>query len=238
MRRTLIALACSIAALSGLPSQACAQDAPAIPEPMVFDMVRPLGARKGELEANSLVQWNLSGPDRTVEWAPEVEYAVADGFAVEVELPFENARLTDLKLGLQGTLGTFADGRAVHGVQYLGLYNRDSTRLESTLLYLLGYRFNERWSMMAMAGIGDVTFGGPDHSKLIVNHSTFYDLSAATTLGMEVNLERGGERRTLIMPQLHQDMGGSVSLQAGLGAVREEHETWRPRAAVRLVKEF
>ncbi len=45
---------------------------PSIPEPMVFDMIRPLGARRGELEANTLAQVNLSGASRDVEWAPEV----------------------------------------------------------------------------------------------------------------------------------------------------------------------
>jgi hypothetical protein len=32
---------------------------------MVFDLVRPLGAKRGELEVNALAQQNLSGPDRT-----------------------------------------------------------------------------------------------------------------------------------------------------------------------------
>jgi hypothetical protein len=40
---------------------------PAIPEPMIFDMVRPLGARRGELEVNALAKVNLSGPGRHVE---------------------------------------------------------------------------------------------------------------------------------------------------------------------------
>ncbi|MET1756812.1 hypothetical protein ABVV53_15305 [Novosphingobium sp. RD2P27] len=233
-----LVLACSAIALSSLPSAVIAQDAPIIPEPMVFDMVRPLGAKRGELEANTLAERNLSGAHRAVEWAPEVEYAIVDGFAVEAELPFDGARLTDYKLGLQGTFGTFSGGRAIHGVQYLGLYNRASTRWESTLVYVLGYRFDERLSTMMMAGVGDVTFGGSDQTSLIVNHSTFYDLSADTVLGLEVNFKRGGEHRTLVMPQLHQDLTTQLSLQAGVGAVREEHEPWRPRAAVRLIKEF
>jgi hypothetical protein len=236
MRYLFLALACFAAALSGFPPAASARDAPGIPEPMIFDMVRPLGAKRGELEANALVERNLSGPHRTAEWAPEIEYAIADGFAVEFELPFDGTRLTDFKLGLQGTFGTFAGGRAIHGVQYLGLYDRASGRWGSTLVYMLGYRFDERWSTITMAGIGDVTIGG--ESKLIVNHSTFYDLSSATTLGVEMNLSRGSENRTLIMPQLHQHLSPQLSIQAGLGAVREEHESWRPRAAIRLITEF
>ncbi len=60
-----------------------ARDGPRIPEPMVFDLVRGLGARRGELEFNvlNLVPFRRGGP--SYEWAPEVEYAVFDGFAVE-----------------------------------------------------------------------------------------------------------------------------------------------------------
>jgi hypothetical protein len=238
MRHMFFALAGCASGLSGLASAASARDAPSIPEPMVFDMVRPLGAKRGELEANTLVERNLSGPHRTTEWAPEIEYAIADGFAIEFELPFDGSRLTDYKLGLQGTFGTFAGGRAVHGVQYLGLYDRASGRWGSTLVYMLGYRFDDRWSTMTMAGVGDVTFSGGGDSKLIVNHSTFYDLSPETTLGVEMNLNRGGEQRTLVMPQLHQRFGQHLSVQAGLGAVREEGEPWRPRAAIRVITEF
>ena len=55
-----------------------------VPEPMVFDRVRGLGADKGELEANALalVPLNDTGV-RDVAWAPEVEFAVVDGDRVE-----------------------------------------------------------------------------------------------------------------------------------------------------------
>ena len=52
--------------------------APIIPEPMVFDLVRPLGALKGELEGNTLVEIPLAQTDPSdpsVFWAPEVEAA-------------------------------------------------------------------------------------------------------------------------------------------------------------------
>lgn len=233
----LAVLSAMAAALSPMP--ATAQDYPDIAEPMVFDMVRPLGARAGELEVNTLAQTRLSGPDRVVEWAPEIELAVADGFAVELELPFEDGRVTDYKLGLQGTFGTLDGGKGVHGVQYLGVHNRDSGRWESSLLYLVGYRFNQRWSMMAMAGVGDVTFSGGDHHpRLLVNHSTFYDVSDASTLGLEFNLQTGHERRLLVMPQLHQSITAKLSLQAGIGAVHEQAVGWRPQAGLRVIREI
>ncbi|MBM3578403.1 MAG: hypothetical protein FJX40_12255 [Alphaproteobacteria bacterium] len=213
------------------------QDAPRIPEPMVFDMVRPLGAKKGELEANMLVQRNLSGPHRSVNGGPEVEYAIADGFALELELPVDDLHVAEYKLGVQGTFGTFAGGRAVHGVQYLGVYDRASPRWENSLTYLLGYRFDHRWSTMTMIGIGNVV-GGRARGNLLFNHSTFYDISDATTLGFEINTHRGAGRYTLLMPQVHQALTGSLKLQAGLGVVRGRSAAWRPQVAFRLIREF
>ena len=50
-----------------------------IPEPMVFDLVHGLGVEKGAFEANVLALFPLNDTsDREIDWAPEVEYAVAD----------------------------------------------------------------------------------------------------------------------------------------------------------------
>jgi hypothetical protein len=44
-----------------------------IPEPMIFDLVRGLGARRGEFEVNVLTQVPLNDTrSRAVEWAPEI----------------------------------------------------------------------------------------------------------------------------------------------------------------------
>lgn len=211
---------------------------PNIPEPMVFDMIRPLGARRGELEANTLAQVNLSGASRDVEWAPEVEYAIADGFAVEVELPFTNGRLTDYKIGLQGTFGTFRGGRSIHGVQYLGLHNRRDGGWSSSLLYLLGNRFGDRLSTMTMVGVGDVTLRKSEGTGLLVNHTTFWDVDPATVIGFEINRQTGDSRHWLFMPQWHRAFAGRLSVQAGLGAERGHQGPFRPRLGVRVVREF
>lgn len=215
---------------------AAAQQAPEIAEPMVFDLVRPLGARRGELEVNTLAQRDVAGPHREVEWAPEVELAVADGMAVELELPFAGRRLTDLKLGLQGTFGLIDGGRGIHGVQYLGLWNRAARRWESSLLYVVGYRFGARVSTLSMIGVGDVSSAGAAERALLVNHTSFYEAGDDTTLGVEVNVRAGRERATLVMPQVHQALSPRLELQAGMGARRETGDEWRPRAGLRLVR--
>jgi hypothetical protein len=84
--------------------QAAGNLLPHIPEPMVFDLIRPLGARKGELEMNALFL-NPTRRRTSLEWALEIEYAFLNNHAIELELPFENMRLEELKLSYQATFG-------------------------------------------------------------------------------------------------------------------------------------
>lgn len=196
--------------------------APLIPEPMVFDMVRPLAAHRGELEANTLGLFPLRAPGEKIDWAPEIEYAFADGHAAEFELPFENGRLTSVKIGLQGTFGTLADNKIVHGWQYLGVLDRDTGRVETSLLYIAGVRYTKRWSTLTMIGFNlpnDVRAAGePRDDALLVNHSLFYDVSGQTTAGVELNVRSGRQNKSwLLIPQLHQRLGRQVMMQAGIG---------------------
>lgn len=214
-------------------------DYPDVPEPMIFDMMRPLGAKRGEMEANILATTPLSGPDGTVQWAPEVEYALTDGFAIEGELPFEDGRLVELKLGLQAAFGTFNGGRSAHGVQYLGIYDRDARHYRSSFAYMLAHRYNDRWSSVSMAGLGDVSFsGGHGRNAAIVNHSLFYDSADGQVLGLEINYRGGSEGYVLAMPQIHQRLAAKVNVQAGLGAERPHGGVFRPKAGIRLIREF
>lgn len=229
----------SLSLLATVPAVArSSTHAPVIAEPMIFDLVRPLGAARGEWEVNTLVQSNLSGPDRLIDWAPEIEVTVADGFGIELELPLSGRNVTDYKLGLQGTLGVFNGGRSIHGVQYLGLWNKELRRWESSLLYIIGNRFSDRLSTLSMIGIGDVSSAGPSERALLVNHTSFYDINDATVMGVEVNIRTGQHRSTLIMPQVHRSLAQRLDLQAGIGAYRSRGEAWRPQIGLRLVREL
>ena len=221
------------------PAAASATAYPAIPEPMVFDMMRPLGAERGELEVNALALTALSGADRPVDWAPEIEYAFADGFAIEFELPFVDGRLTDLKLGLQGAFGTLNDGRSAHGVQYLGIYNRETHGYTNTLAYMFGHRFSDRISTMSMIGIGDVQLGKSlGRGTLILNQAVFWNAAEKSILGIEANYRSGPERHLLLMPQLHQKITAKFNVQLGLGIEMARHEPARPKAGLRVIREF
>lgn len=222
-----------------MPASAVAADFPDIPEPMVFDMIRPLGAKRGELEVNALATTPLSGQRRAVEWAPEIEYAVADGFALEFELPFENARLTELKLGVQKTFGTMDNGRIAHGVQYLGIYDRHDDSASHAVLYMLGRRHSEKLSTMSMVGVGDVRVGQPESTAgLLVNHSTFYHLADHRIAGLELNYKSGRDGGVLAMPQYHGALARKVAFQAGAGLDKQRGARARPVAGLRVIREF
>ncbi|MGF7149359.1 hypothetical protein FHS96_003001 [Sphingomonas zeicaulis] len=230
------ALALTLAASPVAPLAASSY--PDIPEPMVFDMMRPLGAKRGELEVNTLAQAPLSGGD-PIAWAPEIEYAFADGMAIEFELPFENRRLTELKLGLQAAFGAFNGGRSAHGVQYLGIYDRHSGDYSSTLVYMLGHRFSDRVSSMSMVGLGDIAPGkGRGHNALIANQSLFLNTDPATVLGVEFNFEGGHEGGVLVMPQIHRKLGAAFNVQAGFGVERNRGDVARPRVGIRIIREL
>jgi hypothetical protein len=214
-------------------------DYPDVPEPMVFDMMRPLGAKQGEMEANTLATTSLSGADRSVQWAPEVEYALSDGFAIEGELPFEDGRLVELKLGLQAAFGTFDSGRSAHGVQYLGIYDRHARHYRSSFAYMVAHRYNDRWSSVSMAGLGEVSLsGGRGRNAAIVNHSLFYDGADGQILGLELNYRGGADGYMLAMPQIHQRLADKVNVQAGIGAERPHGGVFRPKVGMRLIREF
>ncbi len=238
LRRSLLSVAGALVAL-GTASEGGASEYPDVPEPMVFDMMRPLGARRGELEANTLATAPLSGTDRPIDWAPEVEYAVLDGFAVEGELPFVNGRLVELKLGLQAAFGSFNEGRSAHGAQYLGIYDRHAKHYSNSFTYMLVHRFSDRWSSVSMAGLWHISGKRrAGRNAAIINQSLFYDASDATVLGLEANYLGGEEGHILLMPQVHQQLTGRISAQIGLGLQKDRGDPARPHAGLRLIREF
>lgn len=238
VRRVALRLAGSMMAVGAAP-EAGASEYPDVPEPMIFDMMRPLGARRGELEANTLATAPLSGSDRPISWAPEVEYAFADGFAIESELPFENGRLMEYKLGLQAAFGSFNAGRSAHGVQYLGIYDRHAKRYSSSFAYMLVHRFSDRWSSVSMAGLWDVSGKQrTGRNAAIVNQSVFYNASDDSIVGLEINYLGGEDGHVLFMPQLHQKLSGSISAQIGAGMEKARGEAARPHVGLRLIRQF
>jgi len=236
---------------------------PNVPEPMVFDLVRPLGARKGELEINTLalmpLNRRLTGSSRAgdelgqtplsqdrglIEWAPEIEFALWDGFALEFEFPFEGSQLEELKTAAQWTVGTAFDNRAIHGFQ--GIFERaiHSTTTTWTGVWIAAMRFNSRWSMLGMWGASHETGSGigeqgGDRTQILQNLSVFYDVTDKLHLGLETNyaVSMTGSSTLLLMPQLQYKFGSHLSVQMGVGIGFSESKTL-PQAGMRAIWSF
>jgi hypothetical protein len=208
-----------------------------VPEPMVFDLVRPLGARRGELEVNTLAQ-RTERRGAPWAWAPEVEYAFANGYSAELEFPFEDGSLRQYKAALQGTIGTAAGERFIHGWQAIGRLNRNESAWSADTLYLTGYRINAAWSVFSMQGVRRTKPGGAAQWAGIYNPSVFRTLSRHWTAGLETNLVLGGPpvRQALVMPQIQIQSGTGWILQAGAGVEVAPSAAARPAFALRLTK--
>ena len=210
--------------------------APHIPEPMVFDLVRGLGAERGELEANVLV---LTTFDRTgkahLEWAPEIEWALFDGFALEAELPMEAERLIALKSAAQLTLPG-GNGGFSHGLQGIGEYLIADEAALGSLLYIVGAR-TSAWSVLTMIGARRLFGAEEAEFELLLNPSGFYDVAEELTVGLETNLVGSpGMREVLVMPQLHYQLNQRLRIQAGAG-MHFTPETSGPAIGARVVVE-
>lgn len=235
-------------------------DLPHIPEPMVFDLVRPLGARRGEFEFNTLLLAPLNrrvglaneipdsigltqerGERHRAEWAPEFEYAIRDGLAIEFELPFEEARLAAYKTAVQWTLGTAFDHKLIHGLQAIALYDTHSKHWSPTVSYVVGVRFDEVWSTLVMMGLRSEINGDDvaERTERLFNWSLFADVGPHTTVGLETNFAESlrGPSAWLVMPQWHWEVRDHWMIQAGAGARFTQSYTL-PECGLRLIRTF
>ena len=189
--------------------------APHIPEPLAFDLVRGLGARKGEIETNVLIEVPVGGP---VHWAPELEWAFADGAAIELELPIRGAELEAIKFASQPTL-TRGRGPSgfIHGVQQIVELPLHGDPAQLSALYLGGYRFTPMLSVAWMLG-PRVDVRPVDPVTALHNLSVFVDADERVTVGIETNLAVNASRtELLVLPQLHLQIGRRFRCQVGAG---------------------
>lgn len=222
----------------GYISQAQASDGPDIPEPMVFDLVRGLGAKQGEIEINVLGSLNLTKQEQGLHWAPEIEYVLVDGWAIELEIPLQNTSIKALKFAVQGTFGTAAKDKFIHGGQALVEYFLDNQDAQLALLYLFGYRVNSVFSFFVMAGVeGGYIFSTQEPViRGILNPSLFFNATQHLVVGLETNLSYGSKEgfAALLMPQMQFRFGQIVAVQFGVGALYE-HQQFSLAMAFRLV---
>lgn len=209
-----------------------------IPEPMAFDLVRPLGAKKGELEINTLFLggWYKGGFSRN--WAPEVEYAFRDGMAVEFELPVNGLRPQDLKFAFQATLPSRLE-RVAHGFQLFKEYDLHHRHLGMTAVHITGLRLTDRVSLVSINGARNAHMLKKPDLTALMNHSLFYRLSDKVTLGLETNLSLKRRNNAYqFLPQVHVELAMHYSMQIGAGFRREAHAPFVPVVGLRLIHTF
>ncbi len=234
------ALAVSVFAVPNASAQSHARaEARPMPEPMIFDLVRPLGAKRGELEVNTLFQQSTQS-GAPLEWAPEIEWAFRDGLAIEGELPFVNGELKTYKAALQGTLTPSASGRFQHGWQVIGQRVRADQSWSADVLYLAGYRPWERITLFTMTGATRSEFDGEAVVQAVQNTSVFYEASPSLILGVETNWVLGAadRRSRLIMPQVQKAVGGNYLLEFGVGAEERAPGRWGTAFGARVVRQL
>ena len=218
-----------------------------IPEPLMFDLIRGLGAKKGELEINSLADFPLNDASmRGVDWAPEIEYALFDNFAVELEFPLNNFELEAYKMAIQWTIGTSKNNKYIHGIQIIGEKYIHDDIFELNLLYVPGYRFNEVWSAIGLFGVmleyGDDT--PQKNHTIILNASLFANLNEHTVVGLEINnsdptFQRidDNDMELLLLPQVHYEFDSGFAFQFGVGPKFNDGNT-DLSAVLRVIKSF
>ncbi len=213
---------------------------PNVPEPMVFDLIRPWGVRQGELEVNVLgfvpmrrtrsrnpLFSFISGADQvgrkrpSIEWAPEIEYGVVDNLAVEFELPMADGHVEAFKGAVQYTLGTAFEDRFIHGLQGILFVDRTNGAITPTLLYLAALRIDPVYSVQMMLGFNH-EFGGDNElspSQLLLNSTLFAEVTERWTYGLEMNYasDMFGNASLLFMPQAHFNPSEKTSVQFGVG---------------------
>jgi hypothetical protein len=208
-----------------------------IPEPMVYDLVRPLGAPKGELEINSLFLRPLSR-GQSLQWAPEIEYTFAQGHGIEFEVPAEGGSIESFKLAVQGTVFALGREKTIWGWQVLAERWGHEKRWKGDFLLLNGVRWSSRWSTFSMLGPRRERASAHTASALVWNQSVFHHTARTFSVGVESNLASRGASggAWLVTPQVTWRRS-RYNFQAGAG-MRQSEQRRRPLLAWRISREF
>ena len=209
----------------------------------MFDLVRRVNSDKGELEVNTLIIQHKQSEMSQLYTAPEIEYAFADGKAIEFELPIVDGKIKTFKGAFQMQLPKFVGD--INGLQIIYEKVNGESIHEVTPLLLIGAHHSGKWSTFTMLG-NRFVFGDAselENKKLrelpIINVNLFYNYAELFDLGFEVNL-RGvgaGYDELIMMPQLHALLKEDFKIQFGFGTSYDGYE-FSPVSAIRIIQEF
>ena len=180
---------------------------------MVYDLMRGLDAKKGEFEFNTL--YFSSG-----DMSPEVELAVKDGWAFELETPMSHGKFQSLKWGTQYTF--YKKGNELlMGLQGIVEDHLYQNRNDYSLTLVVDYQIAPKISFVGIGGIRSATMNEKiDHNVTILNLSLFYSLSDHFFFGVENNKKLyfvDKEVHVTTIPQISWRLSKRLRLQAGVG---------------------
>jgi hypothetical protein len=200
-------------------------------------MVRGLGAEQGEIEINTLVLVPTN-PAAAI-WAPEIEAAVVDNFALELEVGLENTDLEILKFAFQGTVGMRDDGNVAHGIQGLLEYVIEEKAFISTALYILGGRLAPAVTWVSLIGPAlESQIDGKTYGGVFVNFSFGWAPHPRVVVATEQNFEWFPNFYLIRwMPQVHWQIHAHFQWQAGFGLRHLDGQN-SGEASTRLIAEF
>lgn len=208
-----------------------------VPEPLYIDLVRGLHSHKGEWEINSLFVQNQSLMGEK-KWAPELEWVVREGTAIEFEFPMTGAHLEAYKFAIQQRTYQSANKNNLQGVQLLYEADRVFMHSELTAFYIMAHRFNHEFSAITISGFKTI-LEQSEGLSVLVNTTLFYNYSDEVDFGIEVNYAspQFSEKFLQVVPQLHLALRDGMKIQFGYGG-RETQDRWSSTSSLRLIKEF
>lgn len=229
-----VAVALLLTLVSGTALQA---QNPDVPEPLLFDLVRGLGASRGEFEVNALIRHDFRQGRDKFYWNPEVEWVARDGVAFELELAMDRGNVEAAKLMTQLTFGTPLPGRYIHGAQIIGERSGIDQGYDLSALYVGALRFTDRWSLSFLQGAkyGAGVLDRKNEYWAWLGNATLFAEMRKATYGLEVNVEspRTDNPSIRLIPQVHLHRG-QLAAQGGIG-VAASAGNQRTFAALRLV---
>ncbi|WPU65316.1 hypothetical protein [Peredibacter starrii] len=183
------------------------------PEPMVYDLMRSLDAKKGETEINSLILANG-------QMSPEVEYAFKDGWSFELETPIEKGEIQALKWGSQYTFYQ-RENELLMGVQGIFEDQLHKPRNDYSLTLVVDYKLSESFSLVGISGMRSASIeNSVDHNVGILNLSLFYTVSDDIHVGVENDNKlyfTDKELHINTIPQVSVRVNRKLRFQAGYG---------------------
>jgi hypothetical protein len=230
-------------------------------EPLYIDLIRDLGARKGEKEWNVGFGMNSNGISNNYQALIEYEWAPMDRLGLEIELPFnfnfssdpeklEKHRMDGVKTALQWSFlvsekmqATFALGY-INELEINSLSGRESNKAFGGNTYNPFFVAAKRWgksfhTLLYTGPLFEHDFiNGQMHSLLQVNSNIHYMIeNTRHFIGMEVNQQiHNGQLETVFRPQVRMELSEKL-LVGFVAGIPLNSAVKTPSGFVRLIYE-